>query len=48
MRLVENDLTAETTSVGTSEGTVKIADIWQAYKFLKPLIHHTPFLIHAR
>jgi threonine dehydratase len=47
MRLVENDSTAETTSVGTSEGTVKIADIWQAYKFLKPLIHHTP-LSHSR
>src|SRR5689334_12636430 len=42
MRLVENDSTAETTSVGPSEGTVKIANIWQAYKFLKPLIHHTP------
>ncbi|GCE04664.1 threonine ammonia-lyase [Dictyobacter aurantiacus] len=40
MRLVENDLTTGTTPAVV--GSVKIADIWQAYKFLKPLIHHTP------
>ena len=43
MRIVENgsiptgaDVTRE------SEASVTIADIWQAHKFLKPLIHHTP------
>ncbi len=39
MRVLQNDTTAQ----GTLEGhvTVTIADIWKAYKFLKPLIHHT-------
>src|SRR5260370_22242089 len=40
MRLVENDITGEAAhELATS---VTIADIWQAYKFLKPIIHHTP------
>ena len=52
MRVLQNDVTTDTTN-DTIEGraagaphtsftTVTIADIWQAYKFLKPLIHHTP------
>ncbi len=46
MRLVENDTTTpETTDVAGQ--TVTIADVWQAHKFLKPLIHHTP-LTHSR
>lgn len=40
MRLIENDSTSETTREATP--SVTIADIWQAHKFLKPLIHHTP------
>jgi len=40
MRLVENDTTNDAAyELATS---VTIADIWQAYKFLKPIIHHTP------
>ncbi len=40
MSLVENEISGETThEVKTS---VTIADVWQAHKFLKPLIHHTP------
>ena len=45
MRLVENDTTAETTHEASA--SVTIADVWQAHKFLKPLIHHTP-LTHSR
>ncbi|MBV9231572.1 MAG: threonine ammonia-lyase [Chloroflexi bacterium] len=40
MRLIENDTTVETTQAATT--SVTIADVWKAYKFLKPLIHHTP------
>jgi len=40
MRLIEHDTTGEAAhELATS---VTIADIWQAYKFLKPIIHHTP------
>ncbi len=46
MRLVQHDSTSntinETQNGLTSAPPVTIADIWQAYKFLKPLIHHTP------
>ncbi|GCF06833.1 threonine ammonia-lyase [Dictyobacter arantiisoli] len=45
MRLVENDVTVDTTPEG--ENPVTIADIWHAYKYLKPIIHHTP-LSHSR
>lgn len=40
MRLVENDPASQEAQATTS--SVTIADVWQAYKFLKPLIHHTP------
>src|SRR5579859_5061360 len=40
MRLIENDTTGEAAHELTT--SVTIADIWQAYKFLKPIIHHTP------
>jgi threonine dehydratase len=46
MRLVENDLTGETLAE-SRPSSVTIADIWQAYKFLKANIHHTP-LSHSR
>ena len=39
MRILENEPPAETRS--EAHTPVTIADIWQAYKFLKPLIHHT-------
>jgi threonine dehydratase len=47
MHLVEYDLKSETTQEGASTPSVTIANIWQAHKFLKPLIHHTP-LSHSR
>jgi threonine dehydratase len=41
MRLLDNHtLTDPTTEVATAP--VTIADVWQAYKFLKPIMHHTP------
>nr|WP_242527191.1 pyridoxal-phosphate dependent enzyme [Ktedonosporobacter rubrisoli] len=40
MRLIENDPLAETHSE-VFNTPVTIADVWQAYKFLKPLLHHT-------
>ncbi|GCE10512.1 threonine ammonia-lyase [Tengunoibacter tsumagoiensis] len=45
MHLIEHD----TTDGASHEAlpAVTIADIWQAYKYLKPLIHHTP-LDHSR
>ena len=39
MRLVENDTPEETRHEVKS--SVTIANVWQAHKFLKPLIHHT-------
>lgn len=51
MRLMKNDTTTETTrdplntrdahEMNEGRAPVGIADIWQAYKFLKPIIHHT-------
>ena len=51
MRLLKNDTTVETTrdplnthdarEMHEGRAPVSIADIWQAYKFLKPIIHHT-------
>jgi threonine dehydratase len=46
MHLVENDLTSETLAE-SRPSSVTIADVWQAYKFLKTRIHHTP-LSHSR
>lgn len=40
MSILENDTTAETTREVPAE--VTIADVWKAYKFLKPIMHHTP------
>ena len=40
MHLIENDTTGDTT--GETYPAVTIADIWQAHKFLKSIIHHTP------
>jgi threonine dehydratase len=40
MPLIENDAANE--AAYELEPSVTIADIWQAYKFLKPIIHHTP------
>jgi threonine dehydratase len=41
-RLLENDTTGETTrEAGDGRASVTIADVWQAYKFLKPIMHHT-------
>ncbi|GER87662.1 threonine ammonia-lyase [Dictyobacter vulcani] len=45
MHLVENGLTSTSTSEVTK--SVTIADIWRAYKYLKPVIHHTA-LSHSR
>jgi threonine dehydratase len=39
MHILENESPTETRS--EAHTPVTIADIWQAYKFLKPLIHHT-------
>src|SRR5437764_779066 len=41
MRLLENHSTNENTHELTTP-SVTIADIWKAYKFLKPIMHHTP------
>jgi len=51
MRLLKNDTTVETTrdpldtrdahEMNEGRPPVSIADIWQAYEFLKPIIHHT-------
>lgn len=46
MRLVENGATTGTIQDGQEglkeqSNPVTIADIWQAYKFLKPILHHT-------
>ena len=51
MRLLKNDTTVETTrdpldtrdahEMNEGHAPVSIADIWQAHKFLKPIIHHT-------
>ena len=47
MQLVESSPKSETIQEGLSAPSVTIANVWQAYEFLKPLIHHTP-LSHSR
>ena len=42
MRFVENDTRTLTSSNQEAHTSVTIADIWEAYKLLKPLLHHTP------
>src|SRR2546428_1379005 len=42
MRFVENDAKTLTNHDHESHTPVTIADIWEAYKLLKPRIHHTP------
>ena len=42
MRFVENDTRTLTPSNQEEHTTVTIADIWEAYKLLKPRLHHTP------
>jgi threonine dehydratase len=42
MRFVENDTSTSTSSNQESHTSVTIADIWEAYKLLKPRLHHTP------
>jgi threonine dehydratase len=42
MRFVENDTRTLTSSNQEAHTSVTIADIWEAYKLLKPQLHHTP------
>ncbi len=42
MRFVENDAGTETLNDNKAHTQVTIADIWEAYKLLKPRLHHTP------
>ena len=42
MRIVESDTRTMTTSSQETSTPVTIADIWEAYKLLKPRLHHTP------
>jgi threonine dehydratase len=42
MRLLDNTTGSEATSTRETVPSVTIADIWQAHKYLKPIIHHTP------
>src|SRR5260370_18253234 len=42
MRFVENDTRTLTSSNQEVHTQVTIADIWEAYKLLKPRLHHTP------
>ena len=42
MRIVESDIRTMTTSNQETHTPVTIADIWEAYKLLKPRLHHTP------
>src|SRR5436305_4121131 len=42
MRFVENDTRTSTSSNQEMHTSVTIADIWEAYKLLKPRLHHTP------
>jgi threonine dehydratase len=41
MRLLDNHTPADNTTEVTAN-PVTIADVWQAHKFLKPIMHHTP------
>lgn len=40
MHLLDSDVSTDSTHEGAN--SVTIADVWRAYKFLKPTIHHTP------
>src|SRR5207248_2597319 len=42
MHVVENETTPATSHAQKDARTVTIADIWEAHKFLKPRLHHTP------
>jgi threonine dehydratase len=42
MHFVENDTRTLTSSDQEAHTSVTIADIWEAYKLLKPRLHHTP------
>src|SRR5215470_14379571 len=42
MRFVENDTGTLTPHDQEAHTPVTIADIWEAYKLLKPRLHHTP------
>jgi threonine dehydratase len=42
MRFVESDTRTLTSSNQETHTSVTIADIWEAYKLLKPRLHHTP------
>lgn len=42
MHFVENDTRTLTSSDQEAHTPVTIADIWEAYKLLKPRLHHTP------
>src|SRR5215469_17174152 len=42
MHFVENETRTLTTSNQETYTSVTIADIWEAYKLLKPRLHHTP------
>jgi len=42
MRFIENDAGTETLNDNKTHTQVTIADIWEAYKLLKPRLHHTP------
>ena len=42
MRFVEDDTRTLTSSNQEAHTSVTIADIWEAYKLLKPCLHHTP------
>jgi threonine dehydratase len=42
MHFVENDTRILTSSNQEKHTSVTIADIWEAYKLLKPRLHHTP------
>jgi threonine dehydratase len=42
MRFVENDTGTLTHHDQEAHPPVTIADIWEAYKLLKPRLHHTP------
>src|SRR5215471_20417170 len=45
MRFVENDTGTLTTHEQEAHTPVTIADIWEAYKLLKPRLHHTPLTL---
>src|SRR5437667_9368656 len=42
MHVIENETTPATSHAQKEARAVTIADIWEAHKFLKPRLHHTP------